>query len=399
MVPRIAKAGRSFKGAAQYYLHDKGAQSSKRVARIETLNLPTDNGARATAHMIDTAEHAEHLKRANGVTRGRKSQKPVYTYSLSWHPDEKPSLDHQVDMAKETLRVLGLEEHQAMIVVHTDQDHPHVHVIVNRVHPETGCSASNSNDQLKLSQWAEDYERRHGRILCHNRVANNDNRKRHFVKDKSLTRTEHYEVKKALSDNLWAAYRDQKNTAFKANKPKFRELWEKRSTAIANAQSEIKDTYRPAWRDLYKHQGRQLDRFDNYLSARFAYALRQKHTNRLRALSQAITYNQNLRAAFISDLAAKRSDLGKQQSEETRTAVRGISNDYQKRREMLQADISQDGKDRLDDFRTRSDQIWNDKAGSASDAQKRAREAAAKKLRSDAKKNKRDRNRTRRPRR
>lgn len=43
MIPRVAKSGRSFKGAALYYLHDKGALTSDRVAFIETANLPTDN--------------------------------------------------------------------------------------------------------------------------------------------------------------------------------------------------------------------------------------------------------------------------------------------------------------------------------------------------------------------
>ena len=55
MVPRVAKAGRSFKGAALYYLHDKQAQTRDRVAFTETVNLPTMDADRGFAHMIDTA--------------------------------------------------------------------------------------------------------------------------------------------------------------------------------------------------------------------------------------------------------------------------------------------------------------------------------------------------------
>ena len=67
MVPRIAKTGRSFKGAALYYLHDEQAQTSERVAFTMTLNLPTDDPDRAMAHMVDTATHAAALKARAGL--------------------------------------------------------------------------------------------------------------------------------------------------------------------------------------------------------------------------------------------------------------------------------------------------------------------------------------------
>ena len=54
MVPKVTSAGRSFKGAARYYLHDKQADTSERVAFVETVNLPTNDPRRAVAHMVDT---------------------------------------------------------------------------------------------------------------------------------------------------------------------------------------------------------------------------------------------------------------------------------------------------------------------------------------------------------
>ena len=47
MVPAITAGGRSFRGAALYYLHDKRRDgeaerfTSDRVAWVETVNLPT----------------------------------------------------------------------------------------------------------------------------------------------------------------------------------------------------------------------------------------------------------------------------------------------------------------------------------------------------------------------
>ena len=61
MVPRVSKAGHSFKGAALYYLNDKGQRPEDgrdpwlalrdelgdRVAHIETMNLPTDDAVQS----------------------------------------------------------------------------------------------------------------------------------------------------------------------------------------------------------------------------------------------------------------------------------------------------------------------------------------------------------------
>ena len=141
MVPRVAKAGRSFKGAALYYLHDKGAKTTERVAFVETANLPPTNDPDiAIEHMVDTAQNAAALKKAAGIKGGRPLEKPVYAFSVAWHPSETPSKAEQLEAAQEAVKRLGLANHQAVFIGHTDTDHPHVHVLVNRVCPETGVS-------------------------------------------------------------------------------------------------------------------------------------------------------------------------------------------------------------------------------------------------------------------
>ena len=57
-------------------------------------------------------------------------------------------------------------------------------------------AASTSNDHLKLSKWAEAYEREHGGIRCHARVNHNARRARgEFVKNTNLSRQEYEWVK------------------------------------------------------------------------------------------------------------------------------------------------------------------------------------------------------------
>src|SRR5688572_1133016 len=179
MIPKIAAKGKSFKGAGDYYLHDKNADTKERVAFTHTLNLPTDDPDKAIRLMARTAMRQQQIKAANdnAVKTGRKLEKPVYTYSLSWSPDETPTREHMIDAATETLDVLGLQGHEVLMVSHNDEPHAHIHLIVNRVHPETGLAAKLSNDRLKLSKWAEEYEKKQGKIRCEQRVENNEKRR------------------------------------------------------------------------------------------------------------------------------------------------------------------------------------------------------------------------------
>lgn len=184
MVPAITACGRSFRGAALYYAHDKRRDgeavrlTTERVAWVETVNLPTGDPERAWRIMAHIALAQGHLKAAAGTkATGRKLKNPVFAYSLAWHPGERPTKAQMMDAARESLKTQGLEEHQALILCHTDEPQPHVHIIVNRVNPTTGKAATLSNSKLKLSQWAEAYERRRGKIFCPQRVSNNARRR------------------------------------------------------------------------------------------------------------------------------------------------------------------------------------------------------------------------------
>ena len=88
-----------------------------------------------------------------------------------------PSVSGSGSAVDGSLKALGLEGHEALIAAHDDTRHPHVHVIANRVDPETGKAAKLGNSKLRLSRWAEGYEREQGRIRCEARVKNNARRR------------------------------------------------------------------------------------------------------------------------------------------------------------------------------------------------------------------------------
>jgi len=174
MVPVIASRGASFRGAFSYYFHDKNAWTTERILWTKTLNLMTDCVEKAWRFMAYTAKHQAQLKLASGQRMsGAKMQKPVFSYSLSWHPEQIPTKQAMLEAATESLHLLGLSEHQTIIAAHADEPHPHVHIIVNVVHPLTGLVAKLKNTKRCLSKFALNYEREDGKIYCTEREKNN----------------------------------------------------------------------------------------------------------------------------------------------------------------------------------------------------------------------------------
>jgi hypothetical protein len=108
MVPAITACGRSFRGAALYYAHDKRRDgeavrlTTERVAWVETVNLPTGNPEQAWRIMAHTALAQGHLKAAAGTkATGRKLKKPVFAFSLAWPPGERPTKAQMIETARE----------------------------------------------------------------------------------------------------------------------------------------------------------------------------------------------------------------------------------------------------------------------------------------------------------
>lgn len=279
--------GVSFKGASTYLLHDKNAQTSDRVAWTHSANLwgrPED----AWFEMMDTWQDRANLKRAAGVPlTGRDNKNPVLHMSLSWHPDEAPAPEHMKATALDALKALGLQEHQALIVAHNDEPHPHVHILVNTVHPQTGKTASLSYSKEKLSRWAEAYEREHG-IHCDERIKNNERRdalrklrarEKHMrefaqtagrrpelekpyepVKDRSPSRQEWFDKQaviarmKAMRAELTGDQKQERDTLWLKHQA---ERAAEAKAAVDRAEiirQNVKDTYRPKWQTLYRAQ-------------------------------------------------------------------------------------------------------------------------------------------------
>ncbi|TRA98913.1 hypothetical protein EXN61_26925, partial [Agrobacterium tumefaciens] len=287
MVPNVSQPGGNFKGALAYYLHDKRESdalphliTNERVAWTETRNMATDDMHTALRVMVATAKQADELKARAGVKNtGKKSTKVVQTYSLSWHPDEAATLtrDEMVRAADASLKVLGAENRQAVIVCHTDQEHPHVHVILNRVDPEDGRMLTTNNNFYKLSDWANQYERERGRVLTPRREEKRQQREQNADKAKRREYTEQKraaakeqahdpKTRAALLRELGASqkvqHRDQWRDLATREKADRNEIYRLSGVAIAATIEQHKAECKPIWAEHYRGKRAAERRFN-----------------------------------------------------------------------------------------------------------------------------------------
>lgn len=284
MIPRVARSGQSFTGAGQYYLNDKlskaannafdgigdyalhdkeNRRTAKRVGFTAILNMEAQTPEEAIAQMSSSYQRYRE-REAN--KRGRKLTKPVYTYSLSWAPDQTPDREEMLTAAHSSIKALRLEGLQTLIVQHLDEPQPHIHVIVNRIERDGSRARNIPFDQLRFSKWAEDYEREHGGIRCERRVENNERRREGvFVKDTvSLSRAD-YEALEKQRQREPSLIAERHKDAFKHHSEQINALWSRQAQErdallgvtqkrIRSEASQLDQRFAPQWTSLYIKQ-------------------------------------------------------------------------------------------------------------------------------------------------
>ena len=79
-------------------------------------------------------EVMEVLQKGNVRAKGNKT----YHLVISFHPEDRRLTPAELeDVVRRAVRAAGLGEHQYIAVRHSEQEHEHLHVAVNKIHPET----------------------------------------------------------------------------------------------------------------------------------------------------------------------------------------------------------------------------------------------------------------------
>ncbi|MEP0547687.1 MAG: relaxase/mobilization nuclease domain-containing protein [Rhodothermales bacterium] len=145
MIGKVS-SGTSFSGLATYL-----TQSEERVAWTEPRWMIG----------TDPQEVAREMETAASLSDARL-EKPVYHISISFSETDQPTREQMQQAADRVLGELGLGEHQALLVAHEDKGHPHLHVMANRVHPDTGKAATVSFDYRRVESVLRELEKEWG---------------------------------------------------------------------------------------------------------------------------------------------------------------------------------------------------------------------------------------------
>ena len=283
--------GRSFKGLAQYCLHDVDRRGADRVAFTETRNLGTEDPQ--VAWRIMAARHylQDDLKEQAGVGRGgAKDGKPVGHLLISWKKDEADSeqLNRQgmIQAAQGALRAIGAQDHQALIIGHDDTEHPHCHIIINLI-GEDGRLKKNWKEREKLSRFALEREKAvHGEAVVKQREKNWLDREAGETPAPVRKKQRHlYELDKAAAQCPETAQFARRHRAQLAELERakaalqqrqrrqhalLQEMAQLRQQQIAQdtqqrlrrSKGDIRQAHQQPWRDLLDLQSQQRQRFE-----------------------------------------------------------------------------------------------------------------------------------------
>lgn len=140
MIGKPFPFGKGFIGLARYAAYGHAGEELDRVEWVETRNLPTEDPETAARLMAAYARQSV------------RTQRPVYHLVISADPGDPADRASMSRVADMVLRELGLSEHQVLIIAHNDTAHPHMHLVVNRVHPETHRAWENGWDWPKIEK-------------------------------------------------------------------------------------------------------------------------------------------------------------------------------------------------------------------------------------------------------
>ena len=137
--------GKGFRGALRYNL--------KKV----------DQGVAKILDMTFTSGKEDSIMREVALVRMLRPnlQKYFYHTSLNFPPKENLGDEQMNIIANEYLNNMGFDQHQFAIFRHFDADHPHLHILVNRIGYD-GKVVSDSKDYQRSEEVLRRLEKQHG---------------------------------------------------------------------------------------------------------------------------------------------------------------------------------------------------------------------------------------------
>lgn len=176
MIAKISKGG-SFGGAVDYVL-DKG-KDAELLAGLGVRMKDRDSIVRSFRMQAALNPHLS---------------KPVGHIVLAFSAQDAARLDNRrmVGIAAEYLSGMGIRNTQFIIARHRDREHPHLHILFNRVDND-GRTVSDRNDRYRSERLCKELTVRHGLYFA----SGKENVKEHRLREPDKTK---YEIFHALRD-------------------------------------------------------------------------------------------------------------------------------------------------------------------------------------------------------
>ena len=123
-------------------------------------------------------------------------KKPVGHIALSYSPVDAPKLTDgkMVQLAQEYMREMKITDTQYILVRHQDREHPHVHIVFNRI-DNNGKTISDRNDMYRNEQVCKKLKAKHGLYFAKGK----EHVKQHRLREPDKSK---YEIYNAVKDEI-----------------------------------------------------------------------------------------------------------------------------------------------------------------------------------------------------
>ena len=161
-VPVTPQGGGSFARLCAYISRAEGLAGDREPEMTEDWlaseqTLPGDGEQPALLTNCLSVETAP-AEMVGAAAVNRRVRNPAYHVILSWRAGEEPDDAQMFEAGRMALTGLGMGEHQFVMAAHRDTECRHLHVAVNRVHPETGKAVSVQRDFYTLDRTMREIE-------------------------------------------------------------------------------------------------------------------------------------------------------------------------------------------------------------------------------------------------
>ncbi len=174
MIGKIS-SGSDFGGCVGYALAEKEKNKEARLLYSEGL---LDDSPQSIVEGFECQRRMNH-----------RVEKWVGHISLSYSPEDSARLSDEamVKLAHEYMAKMGIRNTQYIITRHLDKEHPHCHIVYNRVDNDGKC-ISDSNERLRNKEVCKELKRKYGLTFGEGK----DNVKTERLRGRSKTRQEIY---------------------------------------------------------------------------------------------------------------------------------------------------------------------------------------------------------------